>query len=381
MSFGQTVIQESAPMTAEQKRIQKVEAEIRKLEDDYDKSKTQHEKNTLGLFPNSFSLKSDKKFLNQKKKDIQAVLYSIQESGLKEKAKQIDILSRSIGNKFSYSKALQNRIDVYDENIRKINNHLSGVQKKEGEEATNKIKQEIEISSLDKEISNLDALLKESKVEESRKSKSLDDFLTEKGKTNTARTKTKSSNSLDDMLSSSTNKKVSKSNSLDDMLGSNTNSSKESGLDDLISTTSDDTDFKIDYKNGLTGIISSRGKVLIPYRDWEIVEYKMGIAKVRKKGETKSCYWSCTSYQEGFVDVNGEFIDGFEIDFSCYKNSGGQPLVIIMTKSGRTYDEIQADERAAKRRKELKRKKNEIQRKKCEIEINNWKRSIKSRYQ
>ncbi len=35
IGFGQSVIQESAPRTAEQKRVQKVEAEILKLQDDF----------------------------------------------------------------------------------------------------------------------------------------------------------------------------------------------------------------------------------------------------------------------------------------------------------------------------------------------------------
>ena len=58
-------------------------------------------------------------------------------------------------------------------------------------------------------------------------------------------------------------------------------------MDNLISEASDDADFTIDSKNGLTGVINGSGKVLIPYKDWKIVEYKMGIAKVRKNIERK----------------------------------------------------------------------------------------------
>jgi hypothetical protein len=151
---AQKVIEESKEMTSEQIRKQQIEDELRKLQDDYAKSKAQHEKNTQGLFPNSFSLGADKKVLLQKKKDIQAVLYSIQERGLKEKARKIDRLSRSIGGKISYSSALQRRIDKLYENQKKINNSLKGIKKEEGKKNTEEIIQNIELSKLDKEISD-----------------------------------------------------------------------------------------------------------------------------------------------------------------------------------------------------------------------------------
>ena len=131
----------------------------------------------------------------------------------------------------------------------------------------------------------------------------------------------------------------------------------------MLATAVDDSDFKIDYKNGLTGVINGRGKVLIPYKEWKILEYKMGIAKVRKQGETTNCNGTWTAYKEGFVNKTGEFIDDFEIDFEFYADSYVGGLVIRQNKSGRTYAEIEADELAEKRRQEQKRKKAEIIRK------------------
>ncbi|GAA4892514.1 hypothetical protein GCM10023311_16260 [Flaviramulus aquimarinus] len=385
--FAQEVTLESEKMTTEQKRVQKIEEEIRKLEDDYAKSKAQHEKNTKGLFPNSFSLNADKNVLAQKKKENEAVLYSMQESGLKEKAKQIDILSNSIGHKFSYRSALQGRINKLNENIKNINNRLSGLQKKEGEENTDKIKYNIEVSKLDDEISNLDALLAKSKVEKTKKTKSLDDFLNESGRTSS--TKKSSSNNLDDLLAGSSQNKKATSSNLDDLLSSKSKSkSNEKDLDALLGSVEDDIDFKIDYNNGLTGVINSRGKVLIPYRNWSILEYKMGYAKVRKKIETKSCYETCTAYKEGFVDKKGDFIDGYEIDFSydSYKSNGPLRLIAIKGHDPNKESYLQylnrkeRDERDSKRRKAREKREKEIERKKCKIEINNWKNSIKSRY-
>ena len=57
--------------------------------------------------------------------------------------------------------------------------------------------------NLDKEIASLDDMLANSTVSTPNKSKSLDDFLSEKGKSNTTGTKANAGNSLDEMLSSS----------------------------------------------------------------------------------------------------------------------------------------------------------------------------------
>ncbi|MDG5490971.1 hypothetical protein [Psychroserpens sp. SPM9] len=384
--LSQSVILEAEPVTEAQKRVQAIRAALKKLEDDYAASKLQHEKNTRSLSPNSFSLNSDKKILIQKKKDIQAVLYSIQESGLKEKAREIDILRTSLGNKFSYSLALQKRIDRLNDNFKKINNHLNGIKKAEGEEETDRIKHDVEVSKLDQEISNLDDLLAASKVEPKKKTKNLDDFLKETGRTNKP-----SSNNLDDLLDGDSDSKKKVSNNLDDLLSSSSEASKtkDNNLDAMLDSAEDDTDFKIDYKNGLTGVINSRGKPLIPYRDWEILEYKMGIAKVRKELESKFCYETCTAYKVGFVDFNGEFIDdGFEIDFSYSRAHTGGPLKLIAIESHdpnkETFQQFSArkerEEKARERKKALEKKQKEIKKKKCKIELYNWQNSIKSRY-
>lgn len=179
--LSQKVTIEDKPLTAEQKRVQKVRKEIRKIEVDYDKATQQHAKNTQDLFPNSFSLNADKKVLIQKKKDIQAVLYSIQEHGLREKAREIDALKKSIGDNALYSEGLQNRINKLDENLIRINNHLNGVKRKEGEDKTTKIIIETNLSNLDKKNSSLDSMFTNSKVSTTKsKSKKLkEDVITE----------------------------------------------------------------------------------------------------------------------------------------------------------------------------------------------------------
>tara|TARA_R110002033_G_scaffold37974_1_gene77157 strand:- start:8457 stop:9635 length:1179 start_codon:yes stop_codon:yes gene_type:complete len=380
----QRVIQESKEMTSEQIRKQKIAEEIGKLKNDYAKSKAQHEKNMSSLNPYSFSLNADKNYLLQRKKDIKAALYSIQENSLKEKAKQIDILSSSIGHKYSYRDALKGRIDKLNENLKKINNQLAGLQKKEGEENTEKIKKEVEISNfnkemtnLDDEISNLDALLeKSSSSAKQKKTKSLDDFLNESGRTST--TKKSSSNNLDDLLAGNANNKKTTSSNLDDLLSTNNDSkAKGNDLDAMLGSAVEDTDFKIDYKNGLTGVINSRGKILIPYKNWSIVEYKMGIAKVRMNIDETSSTNQCTfnAYKEGFVDNNGGFIDGFEI-LGEFKTRGLQSLLYLMVDNGETVEETRA--KAARIDKRII-KENAVKSKKCELEYNSWISGIKSR--
>lgn len=389
-SYGQSVIQESAQMTAEQKRVQTVKQEIRKLQTDYAKADEQFSAVESKLRPYEVVLNPTREKLDKKLQDIEQTQYEMQKLNLKQTCNQIYTLQKSIGVN-SNSSCLEGKIKRLDEKHKEIRNQIAGLQKKQGEEATSKIEHENDLSNLDKEISSLDAMLANSKAP-TTKSKSLDDFLTEKGKT-----KTKSSKSLDDMLSSSNNKKTTKSKSLDDMLsssnaknatksksldamlGSSSKNSKSNSLDNLISEASDDTDFTIDSKNGLAGVINSQGKVLIPYNDWEIVEYKMGIAKVRKKGETISCSGTYTAYKEGFVDNKGEFIDGFEVTFSNQGNSSYKPLTIYMN-TGKTAAEKEANDRYYERRIEREKKEKEIKRKQCEIEINNWKRSIIAKY-
>ena len=384
-SFAQSSILESEEMTAEQKRAQKIAEEIGVLEKEYSKAKAQHEKNMSGLNPYSFGLNASKDYLLQRKKDIKAALYSIQENSLKEKLREIDILRRSIGQKGSYNSNLQGNINKLNENLKRINDHLAGLQKKEGEENTDKIKHDIELSNLDNEISNLDALLSDSKVEKTKKTKSLDDFLNESGRTSSV--KKISSNNLDDLLSGTTNSKKTTSNSLDDLLSTNSDSNTND-LDALLGSEENDTGFKIDSKDGLSGVINSRGKVLIPYKQWNILEYKMGVAKVRKELESKSCYETCTAYKEGFVDISGEFIDGFEIDFYSSTISHVGTLYIVATErhdpNKESWQQFNArkerDERNSTRRKAREKREKEIERKKCKIEINNWKNIIKSRY-
>lgn len=406
--YGQSVIQEAAPMTEEQKRVKKIRQEIAKVEASFAKGYEQLDGLYFKYRPNEAVLNPTKGKLEQKLQNIEQMQYEIKRLNLKELCTQINALRSSIGEKQNECSSLAGRVNKLDESHRRVRNDLAALQKKQGEEATDKMIHEKDLKNLDKEIASLDAILASSKSSPPKKSKSLDDFLLEKSKTkstnsldamltSSANKKTTKSNSLDDMFASSGNKKSTKSNSLDAMLQGSNSKSTGNGLDDLIIASSNETDFKIDYKNGLSGVINSKGKILIPYKDWRIREYKMGIAKVLIAAESFSCsqvkYANILhAYKSGFVDKQGDFIDGFEIVIEEERVS--RPLTLTVVKKSQSmgltesYEQYQArlerekrEEERGKREKERREKQDEIDRKKCRIDKENWKKSIIAKYQ
>ncbi|WP_452232033.1 hypothetical protein [Lacinutrix sp. MEBiC02595] len=112
------------------------------------------------------------------------------------------------------------------------------------------------------------------------------------------------------------------SNQLDDSF-LNTDASVESKDENLDFLTQETVvqkvkvNFKIDYKNGLQGVINpDTKKVLIPYKKWQIEKYQDGIAKVSIAIESQqicSCRlgnYNASVKEVGYVDNQGNYVDG-----------------------------------------------------------------------
>lgn len=213
----------------------------------------------------------------------------------------------------------------------------------------------------------------------STKSSSSKDFLA-----NPSSTKSKSSSSKDFLASGSSSKKTStKSN---DFLASGSSKNKSNDIlsekkdskSDFLDDKTNSSDYKIDYKDGKVGVISKSGKVLIPYKEWQILTYHNGIAKVSIPLETKKCHCYLQRYyygyanKIGYVDKSGNFIDGFEVDVTI--DDGSQPAYIKLVKTDKNGNTITKTGPSAKAIEQKKK------REKCEEELNSWKTQMKSKY-
>lgn len=231
-------------------------------------------------------------------------------------------------------------------------NLLNGIIKKE---AQDKNTHQAEINLLDKELqevtnnsknlsSQLDA------INNRNTSTSLDDFLASNNKNNTS----------DDFLAEPV------SNNDDFLSGSSSGST-----DDFLSETNHSNDFKITSKDGLTGVVDAKGKVLIPFKDWTIVDYKMGIAKVstivaNKSFNAGSCVGS--AYVEitkvGFVDISGDYITDSSLNSDVgWQSEACLTLTYNDANDNLSWEQIQRNKARAKREKEYKKEqaKNEAQ--------------------
>ncbi|GHB05641.1 hypothetical protein GCM10009069_30080 [Algimonas arctica] len=77
--------------------------------------------------------------------------------------------------------------------------------------------------------------------------------------------------------------------------------------------------FEIQTDGGTQGVVSSLGEILIPFRIWEVLSYKSGLAEVRLKDKlTGDCHSSLSSLQGwdyevsttqiGYVDASGDWV-------------------------------------------------------------------------
>ena len=291
-------------LTTEQKRVQHIENDlIRPKQDEYKKLLI---KLNLGTYvgKRGWEGTSDKVFINEMIDKHQAVIDKINLSRLRSLCNDIDGLESQIGKNRDACSRINTIIKDSNSEIEKATRRLNKLNGIERDDEAKESAHNITISDIEREIEladnkskNLDSELKG--LKSTNKTKSLDDFLA----TNT------NSADTDDFLASPSNNS---SNGSDDFLANDNEGSKS---DFLSESNTVNKDFKIEYKNGLTGVVDSKGKTLIPFKKWEIEEYKNGIAKVRvlfdeyKYEINNSEGYHGTVYKTGFVDISGSFLD------------------------------------------------------------------------
>ena len=237
------------------------------------------------------------------------------------------------------------------------------------------------MNELEKELADLDRQLKTNTVRTStRKIKTIDDFLADnKNENNNSKSK--------DFLADNTDVSSKKSNNGDFLADiTNKNSNSNDFLSD-IDKKEDKNSFEIKRKDNKQGVIDKNGKVLIPFKDWRIREYKMGIALVEILLESFSCtncineyleneglydsYMGASAYKVGYVDKTGEFIDGYET--RIYEDCE-------ISFSLRLYSAELSEEdiERIQERMVLEREKAE---KKCQMQTAAWRSQMISKYQ
>ena len=183
-------------------------------------------------------------------------------------------------------------------------NQLHGKEQETKEEQAEKQKQQAyqeEIDFLDEEIAKQQEQIakQEAQIKAKEKDISLDDFLAENNIIE--------NNDMDDFLAEDE-----PNNDTDDFLAENDNSENS---DDFLADSDKELkekNWKIEYRDGLRGVVDLNGNTLIPFKEWIIVEYKNGIAKVRlvtDKFNINECKGSGTVYKTGFVDNSGKWLD------------------------------------------------------------------------
>jgi len=229
-------------------------------------------------------------------------------------------------------------------------NKLNGIIKKETQD---KNTHQAEMNLLDKELQevtnnskNLSAQL--DAINNKNTSTSLDDFLA-----------SNNSNTSNDFLAEPASNN-------DDFL----NGSSKGSSDDFLSETNHSTDFKITYKDGLRGVVNAKGDILIPFKDWQILEYKMGIAKVSKQVAQKtfpvyksSAKYFCNINRVGFVDNTGDYINGSTLTSKTSYSSSLSVGTLTYGDDNRSYEQIERDKERNRKLKETRKEqaKNEAQ--------------------
>lgn len=179
----------------------------------------------------------------------------------------------------------------------------------------------------------------------------------------------------------------------------------KSGKDDFWSGKKSMTkgkDFKIKNKGELSGVVDEYGNELIPFKKWKIKNYEYGIAEVKLEVDKEDiCGSKIITYKLGFVNGKGEFLNKHEIEFDVvepmlfrYQLTDYRPLVVQAlpkkkTEAERRRDEIRRrqnelrkkrEEERKKRQAEIRRREQEIEEKKCRNQMENYKRSQRTKY-
>jgi len=376
-------------MTPEEKRIQKVRDRIRELEKPFsvDKQKFDNLNNNI---------RRTGSFSNLKKEDIldfisrcNKALGFATSKNLNGRFEQIATLKESINLK-GRSGSFNDLIKNIKRFKAKANNGIDLLEKKDKDIAIEKIKDKnlkVDLDNLENESKRLDELLKKStqkleKQSSKKKFKNIDDFFNSKKST-------KNGQSFSKKFADKNKKKF---------FSKKTSSKSFSKKFNIKTDEKEGDSFEIEKQGDYTGVISSKGKILIPYKKWEVINYKYGIAEVKLVVARKSiCNTSLTVYKTGFVDSTGEFIEGFNIDVSenkMYTNNNRAVLTLTAVyKENYSISQLENSRRrsaykrnqdiAAKkyeRRKKREAKEREIKNKKCRIEINTYKSNALYKY-
>jgi len=383
--FGQkTTSSEVTPDDGENPRKEIIKEKIYKLENEYRSlEKSLNISSPIGI--RYFDDNNDKASVERILKSSRKVLKKIEMNPkLFSLANEIDLLEAKLNiNNGEHDSFLKHQKKIAQENIRRGNEHLGKLNKIKiaafNKEEGSKKQHNLTMAALDNEIFGVKKQLinEKTKLEaykRKNKTKSIDDFLSKNHKT-------KTTNNNDFLAESKTNS----SNTNDFLAEKNTKSndflSESGGKSDFLGK-EDKSSFKINYKNGKYGVINENGKILIPYRNWRIEEYKGGIASVYIEISSSPNYRygtqsaSATAFKFGYVDISGKFLDGYTITFSEHYIDTYMPgLTLVSNNAPKLSDsEIRRRKKAFQRRRELNEEK-------LENDLTSWKNSIINKYQ
>jgi hypothetical protein len=341
-------------LTPEERRDQELHARKTKLEAEYDQLIKENNIIIPGI--RGFGM-TDKNVIKRIISENEALINKIGSiPNLKALDTQIKTIYTEIG-----AKQRETIVTIVERNAGKniINGkiRLQELKDQENKELTDQQDHEKKITELDNQLSELRTRKKNTHIElleiNIKKSSNIDDFLAQQEK------KPASNDFLSDDNSSSTN----------DFLADSPSSSKsdflvESNQTSDILTRKSNISWKIDYKEGKAGVVDSLGNVLIPYKNWTIIEYKSGIAKVKIVLDNYSGdevmfapnaigRYSSSVYKVGYVGKSGVFLDEFRVMSSgSFKQISGY-ITLSSGDDNRSYAEKKRDDERIRRKGRL----------------------------
>lgn len=330
-----TVIAEKGRLFDDEIRKQNIEILIAQKEKELDQTASKYNLNNSVYDWQEYATFNSKEKLNEHIAKYDKIAYDIfRNSNIFSICNEIDNLKSQIGGSKSNScKRYTSNLAMARKNVesakRRID-HLNGIVKKEKHKENT---HQAEMDLLDKELqefkNNSNGLSSElNDINNKNTSKSLGDFL--------ASNNNKTSN---DFLSEP-------GSNNDDFLSE----SSDGSSDDFLSERNHNSDFKITSKNGLQGVVNAKGEVLIPFKDWQIVEYKMGIAKVSIQVTEKlfpiyksSDKYYCRINKVGFVDKTGNYINGYTLTSKIGFSGSPSGLWLSPVNDDRSIEQIKRD--------------------------------------
>jgi hypothetical protein len=280
-------------------------------------------------------------------KATKSALDFITKNSLLSRAITIDNLSKSINMRAEEQDRIQSKIDFFN---MQIADAYKIKDRKLNKAKQNKAKAR---KALDEE--------KKLKATETKEAKHQRDFWagsqTKKGGV---------SNSDDDFWSSSSSSKKTKTNSQSSKLKSESNDFWAT-QDSPTNQTVEEPNFEIKSRANTQGVVSNTGEILIPFRNWDIISFRDGMAKVwvqddfynnrcangkmNYKGDNyDGYYYTIYTGNEGIVDQRGDWIIGPDKYVrGSYDSSSFFGLYVI------NRDWSASDERASKARKKRKK--------------------------